>query len=78
MTVYVVYSEFNRGYDTEGSAVIEGVCLTEARAQELQRARQQMYWEECRTPVYGVEEYQEEDDDDWGVDVHIEAYEVTE
>ena len=104
MKVFVVYSEFNRGYDLESSAVVEGVASTEDKAKDIQKDAEISYLgmdcvpygfelarlhEHEKCPVckckWGDHDQEEkdacteefsEDGDDWGVDVHIEEFEV--
>jgi len=74
MTVWIVYSEFNRGYDTEGSAAIEGVCTTAAGAEALAERTREAYRTDDKIPVYGDDVG--DDECEWGVDVHVEEHEV--
>lgn len=80
MTVWVVYTEWNRGFDLEGGVTFEGVYLTEAAAKEAREGLIEEYRDSCHCPVYGEpvsdDEDAEEADADWGADVHIEECEV--
>ena len=70
--VWVVFSEFNRGYDLEGSATLEGVYATKAAAKAGKTAAETAYTE-MGCPVYDGDA---DEDADWGVHVHLEEREV--
>lgn len=71
MKVWVVWSEFNRGYDSDGGAVLEGVYSTEAIAEAQRKQVLREYRDEYHIPPY-VDPDTEEENEDWGVDVHVE------
>ena len=77
MKIWVVYSEFNRGYDCDGSAVVDSVHTT-AEGAEAGAKIARATWRDMNIPIYADPDTDEgdEDDDDWGVDVHVEAFEV--
>lgn len=82
MTVWVVYNEWNRGYDLEGSVDDVQVFATKDAAEDERRARIATFSDpegEFYHPVYGEEEPEGvEGWEDWHVDIHIDTCEVQE
>lgn len=74
-TVFVVYTEWNRGYDLEGGATVEGVARTRVGADVIKAAAIAGYREvNPRLIPYGDGEGETEDD--WAYDVHVEEQEM--
>lgn len=70
MTVWVVYSEWNRPWDVDGAANLEGVAASETGARRIRWAAMRQYI------GFGHKVYGRRHDEEWSVDVHVERVEV--
>jgi hypothetical protein len=74
MTVYVVYTEWNRPHDCDGGCAIEGIAATEQGAIAIAAGAHEEHKGYGHVPYFDDETG--ESSDDWDYDVHTESYEV--
>lgn len=73
MKVYVLYAEYNRGADSEGSASLLGVFADELTCRRAKWDAMREHITEYHHNVYG-----RRTEDDWDVDLHVEERQVHE